>query len=143
MVNIVSQEKLIKKTYPVIYDGDCGFCQATVSFVKKFDWLNKFQFIPFQEQNVFKKYTHLTKENCEKEIYLIKGDVGDVKNYYGGYDAFKIMTLFLPVTFLISWFFFLPPVVQMGRMVYKMVAKNRHRIKLGDKVCKTEKNVNN
>ena len=139
MVCIVQENKLINKTYPVIYDGDCGFCQATVNLVKKLDWLNRFEFIPFQNENVFKKYVYLIKEKCKKEIFLIKGDLRNKKNYYGGYDAFKWISLFLPITFLVSWVFFLPGVVQIGRIVYRVVAENRHKIKLGDKVCKIDK----
>ena len=61
---------------------------------------------------------------------------GNAKKYFPGYDAFKMMTLFIPLTMLFGWFFFLPGVVQLGRIIYKIVAKNRHRIKLGDKTCK-------
>ena len=116
----------------VIYDGDCGFCQSTVNTLKKLDWLKSFIFIPFQNETVLTKYPFITKEMCEKEIYL----VSENKKYYGGYDAFKIMSVYLPLTFLISWFFFLPGVVQIGRLVYKLIAKNRHKIKIGNKVCK-------
>ena len=124
-----------KERYFVIYDGDCGFCQSTVDLVKKLDWLSKFNFIPFQSEDVFKKFNKLNKEKCEKEIYLVK-EVNGEQNYYGGYDAFKIMAVYLPVTFLISWFFFLPPVVQIGRIVYRLIAENRHKIKVGNKFCK-------
>ncbi len=102
MVCIVLKNKSINKTYPVIYDGDCGFCQAIVNLIKKLDWLGKCEFIPFQDKNTFKKYSYLTKEKCEKEIFLIRGDIANEKNYYGGYDAFKWIALFLPLTFLIA-----------------------------------------
>ena len=118
--------------YIVIFDGDCGFCQSTVNLIKKLDWLKSFEFTPFQNEGVLKKYNSVTKEMCEKEIYL----VSENGKYYGGYDAFKIMSVYLPLTFLISWFFFLPGVVQIGRLVYKLIAKNRHKIKIGNKVCK-------
>ena len=124
-----------KKT--VIYDGDCGFCQATVNLIKKIDWLNQFTFVKFQDENVLNKHSFLTKEMCEKEIYLCKL-IGKEKKYYGGYDAFKIMSFYLPITFFISWFFFLPGVIQIGRVVYRFIAKNRHKIKIGDKVCKID-----
>ena len=118
----------------VIYDGDCGFCQKTVSILKKFDWLRKFDFKPFQDNDVLKKYDKLSREMCEKEIFLIQPN----GNYYGGYDAFKMMALFLPITFLFSWFFFLPGVTCLGRIIYKNVAQNRHKIKIGKKVCKSK-----
>ena len=121
----------------VIYDGDCGFCQATVEVIKKLDWFQRFNFAPFQKEGVLKKHNSLTKEMCEKEIYLCEEN-RDKKKYYGGYDAFKIMSLYIPVTFLISWFFFLPGVVQMGRSSYKKIASNRHLISLNKK-CQINK----
>lgn len=123
------------KKYSVIYDGDCGFCQATVNFVKKLDWLRKFDFIPFQMEGVFEKYDQINKERCKKELFLIKPN----GKYYGGYDGFKIMSVYMPLTFLISWFFFLPGITQIGRMIYKIIAENRHKIRIGKKICKVSK----
>ncbi len=119
----------------VVFDGDCGFCQTTVDFIKKIDWLKKFDFVPYQKDDFLRKYSFLTPEMCEKEIFLIKEN----GKYYGGYDAFKIMSLYLPLTFFVSWFFFLPGVVHLGRIIYKIIAANRHKIRLGDKVCKVSR----
>ena len=126
---------MAKKKNIVIYDGDCGFCQGTVNIIKNLDWLSKFEFIPFQNETILEKYNCLAKEKCEKEIFLIRESTNS-KTYYAGYDAFKIVTLFLPITFLISWFFFLPGVSHSGKFVYKLIAENRHKIKIGKKVCK-------
>ena len=130
----MSAEKQIGN-YFVIYDGDCGFCQSTVNLIKRIDWLQKFKFVPFQSEKTFKTFSELTPEMCQKEIFLVKV-YENKKKYFSGYDAFKMMMLFIPITMAFSWFFFLPGVVQLGRIVYKIVAKNRHRIKLGDKTCK-------
>lgn len=119
--------------YVVIYDGECGFCKSTVDLIKQLDWLGKFEFIPFQEKGILEK-CNLTKEMCEKEMFLVMPD----GKFYGGYDAFKIMALYFPVTFLISWFFFLPGITHLGRSVYRRIAENRHKIKIGNKVCKTK-----
>ncbi len=122
------------KELVVIFDGDCGFCQSIVNVLKKIDWLKKFKYIPFQEENVFNKYNQLTVEMCQKEMFLIK----PTGEYYGGYDAFKIMSIYLPITFLVSWFFFLPGVTCIGRCVYKFIAENRHKIRVGKMVCKVD-----
>ena len=132
-------KEYINKSYFVVYDGDCGFCQSTVNLIKKFDWLHKFRFIPFQDEKVFKTVDELTPEMCKKEIFLVKLSDSS-KKYFPGYDAFKMMTLFIPITMLVSWFFFLPGVVQLGRIAYKIVAKNRHRIKVGNKSCEIDSN---
>ena len=119
----------------IIYDGDCGFCQTTVDLINKLDWLHSFKFVPYQKDDTLEKYNFLTAEMCEKQIYLVKPN----GRYYGGYDAFKIMSLYLPLTFLISWFFFLPGIVHLGRFIYKVIAANRHKIRLGNKMCKVTK----
>ena len=128
-------EEQTKSNCYVIYDGDCGFCQSTVNVIKKIDWLQKFKFVPFQDKKTFKIFEELTPEMCQQEIFLVKLK-GNEKIYFPGYDAFKMMTLFIPATMIFSWFFFLPGIVQIGRIIYKIVAKNRHRIKAGDKACK-------
>lgn len=131
---MLKQEK-INENYFVVYDGDCGFCQSTVNLIKKFDWLQKFTFVTFQDEKLFKTFNELTPQMCQKELFFVKSN-GISKKYFPGYDAFKMMTLFIPITMLFSWFFFLPGVTHLGRIIYKIVAKNRHRIKLGDKICK-------
>ncbi len=132
-------EERINRSYFVVYDGDCSFCQSTVNLIKRFDWLQKFKFIPFQDEKAFKTFKELTPAMCKKELFLVKSN-GDEKKYFPGYDAFKMMTLFIPATMLFSWFFFLPGVVQLGRIIYKIVAKNRHRIKVGNNSCKIDSN---
>lgn len=124
-----------EEEYFVIYDGDCGFCEKTVSIIKSLDWFSKLRFLPFQQEGILLKFNELTKEKCEKEIYLLKKHDKGYK-YYAGYDAFKIMTVLLPSTFLISPFFFLPGVVQVGRIIYRKIAENRHKISIGNKACK-------
>jgi predicted DCC family thiol-disulfide oxidoreductase YuxK len=137
-VNRVSTKIIMimnKEEFSVIYDGDCGFCQTTVNLLRKLDWLKKFRYFPFQGEGVFKTFPMLTKEMCQREMFLVMPN----GKFYGGYDAFKIMTLYFPVTFLISWFFFLPGIIHIGRFVYRRIAENRHKIKIGNKVCKTDK----
>lgn len=125
----------MRNKHIVIYDGDCGFCQKTVQVIRTFDWLNKLSFIPFQQENILNNYKDLSIERCKKEIILVIENERE-KFYFGGYDAFKKMTLYLPLTFLISWFFFLPPVAWLGRIVYKKIALNRHKILTGNTKCK-------
>lgn len=114
----------------VVFDGDCGFCKSSVNVIRKLDWLKKISYIPFQQEGVFNKYKFLTKEMCSKELFLILPS----GKCYGGYDAFNRILLILPITFLFSWFFFLPGIIQVGKWTYKLIAKNRHRFGSG-KVC--------
>ena len=121
----------------VIYDGDCGFCQKSIQIVQKLDWLKKLNCIPFQTENLLQSYKDLSIERCKKEIILVI-ETKEGKTYFGGYDAFKKMIVYFPLTFLFSWFFFLPPVARVGRIVYKKIAENRHRIKISGAACKIE-----
>lgn len=118
----------------LIYDGNCRFCKTTAGLIKSLDWLKRFTFIPFQDENVYEKFPKLSKETCEKEIYLILEKENTTK-YFAGYDAFKTITSFLPMTFLLSWILFLPGVSHCGKSIYKVVAKNRYRASS----CKSEK----
>lgn len=131
MIVLVMKNKNI-----VLYDGDCGFCQKSVQIIQSLDWLKKFSFVPFQKDDLLNNYKDLSIDRCKKEIILVIENEKE-KFYFGGYDAFKRMTVYLPLTFLLSWFFFLPPVAWFGRIVYKKIAENRHRISIGSSKCKT------
>ncbi len=106
----------------VYFDGDCGFCTRTVQVIEHLDLLNRFEFVSFRKKAILvdKKFP---AERADSEVLMNrKGE------WIGGYDVFREMAKKLPLTLLIVPFLYLPPVPQVGRLIYKWVARNRQRI---------------
>jgi len=108
----------------VIYDGDCGICEKFKKIVMRLDWFHRFEFEPFQQDQIFLTYPWLSREECEKELKLIE----DEKNVFGGADAVLKICFKVPLLMIVGRLFWIPPLRQFARWAYVKVANNRHRI---------------
>ncbi|MDX1350763.1 MAG: DUF393 domain-containing protein [Putridiphycobacter sp.] len=120
------------KTTIVLYDGDCGFCNQSVQFILKNRKHNHFQFTPLQSDIAEQLLSgfHITI-NMET-LYVIKNGktyekssailalINDLKNRYQ----------FLKLGYLVPTF--------MRDGVYKLISKNRHKLKTGFCVIPTD-----
>ena len=103
------------------YDGECGFC-ATAA--RRLSWLDLFggvAWIPYQTLEAPPR--GLSWDDLGKAAYL---DTGRVELYQGFY-AVRMLTLRLVPLLVLAPFFWLPGVSHVGVVVYRWVARNRHR----------------
>lgn len=91
----------------VIYDGGCGFCKLWVSRLKRMDFFGKLRFLPMQEQL--------------SEMKLVVGE-----KTYGGFQAFRRLTLALPMLYPLILLVYFPGASFIGNIIYRFIAKNRH-----------------
>ncbi|MHA2364970.1 MAG: thiol-disulfide oxidoreductase DCC family protein [Candidatus Hodarchaeales archaeon] len=115
----------------IIFDGDCGLCNAFRKFVKQLDKNNLLLFRPYQNRKYLKKY-RISQDEAGKELYLIKANNEIFK---GSIAVFKVIT-FLPS--------FWKALGQVGVVFspiiepfYRIIANKRHFIsqKLGMTAC--------
>ncbi len=99
----------------VLYDGNCGFCQQSVRQLQVMDLLGRLNCQPSLE--------------AMKEVKLVVGD-----KIYGGFFAFRRLTLMLPMLYPLAIVFYLPGMGLLGPAVYQLIAKNRY---LFNHVCST------
>ena len=99
----------------LLYDGDCGFCLQSVRQLQVMDLFGRL--------------------NCQPSptvISEVKVSVGD--KVYGGFFAFRRLTLMLPMLYPLAIIFYLPGMGLIGPLVYRCIAKNRY---LFNHVCST------
>ena len=68
-------------TITVIFDGDCEFCQQSVTWIQQKLAVNA---IAFQTADI--QPFNLTKEQCAKQLYVISGS-----HTYAGADAIRYL----------------------------------------------------
>lgn len=115
----------------VFYDGDCGFCNASVQFILKKRKVNFF-FTPLQSD--WSKET-LTQHNIQIDmatIYFKK----DNKVYDRSTAALKICKGLKGGYPILMVFWIVPKFIRDG--VYNIIAKRRHRIRAGYCAIPTE-----
>ncbi|MEI6398396.1 MAG: DUF393 domain-containing protein [Pseudomonadota bacterium] len=118
----------------VIYDGDCGICTHTVRLLRIFDWAQRLTFFSNSDPTTFDKFPDVSLERSREEILVQDPRTG----WYGGFEACEWIACRIPLLWILVPFTLLPGVDILGAKIYKMLARNRHKISLalGLKACK-------
>ncbi|MBX7103025.1 MAG: DUF393 domain-containing protein [Gemmataceae bacterium] len=110
----------------VLFDGDCAFCQKSVSILRKLDWLHRLECRDARDTaNWPASEQPLEMDRLLEEMHVVPPGG---KRAYAGFDAFRWMSWRLPATWLIAPFLYIPGVPWLGRKVYLWVAKNRYKL---------------
>ena len=80
----------------ILYDGDCGFCTSTKRWAERLDLDRVYEWRPFQS-GAGRAYG-IADEAATERLYLV--DRGKI---YSGFRAFKIMVLYNPVSYLVTY----------------------------------------
>ncbi|MFH2202827.1 MAG: DUF393 domain-containing protein [Elusimicrobiota bacterium] len=105
----------------VVYDGECGFCTGSLRWLKRLDWLRRFDALPYQSAEVYRRFPQLRREDCTRELHLCFAN-GDI---YKGGDAIGRILLRLPLTFPLGALASLPPLAAALRAIYPAIACRR------------------
>jgi predicted DCC family thiol-disulfide oxidoreductase YuxK len=106
----------------LVYDGDCGFCTTTVRW-----WERRSRTAPtvVAWQMADLERLGLDAERCQESVQWVGAD-GDVSE---GADAVAAALVagggfWVPVGRIMAW----PGIIHLARYVYRLVARNRHRL---------------
>ena len=106
------------------YDGECGFCRATVARLRRLDWRRRVQWTDFRTAGTLPadaSWERLTAEAC----------LDDGRHRYWGFDAFRELARRLPLLWPLWALFRLPGAGVVGHPAYRWVARHRYRISRG------------
>ncbi|MCB9771110.1 MAG: DUF393 domain-containing protein [Candidatus Omnitrophica bacterium] len=107
----------------VVFDGHCQFCCASVEMIKVMDLFGRLTFVDYQTVLDFSTlHRDLTKKKGHSQLYLIDSH-GDL---YGGFFAFRRMTLLLPMLYPTLLLVYFPGASILGSLLYRWVAQNRY-----------------
>ncbi|MFC7747206.1 thiol-disulfide oxidoreductase DCC family protein [Lentibacillus kimchii] len=108
--------------HTVFYDARCPLCSSVKWVVGKLDWFRRIRWIPVQDAENNNDYSFLKNRDIYDRIQMLssKGRI-----YEGFYTIRKILTL-LPVTFPVSWLFYLPYIDRILSPLYMWVSRNRY-----------------
>jgi len=137
----------------VIYDGDCGICAKTRRWFEALDFESAFRWTTFQSGTGDR--FGISRDALAKRLHIVV----DGRQIAEGFQAFKQMLLYNPVTYFLmlgillslhwgpAWArslaiagmiaFFFPAFDRVGQAAYDLVARNRSRIG-SDPTCAVE-----
>jgi predicted DCC family thiol-disulfide oxidoreductase YuxK len=105
----------------VFYDGDCGFCQASLNFVRSYDYNRRLKFIPYQDPQNKINYPMIDLSYSDMGIQVLSPDGTITKDEAGFATCFVAM----PGFWLLGKFIVFPLVRPFAKIVYKFIARNR------------------
>ena len=107
----------------LLYDGQCGFCVASVRRLRVLDlfgWVDPLDF--HKQPDLSAIHPSLTPERCRSEMVLLEPE-GRVS---GGFEAFARLCLHLPLLMSLVPLVYVPGMGWLGTRVYRWVAKHRY-----------------
>ncbi|GDY12562.1 hypothetical protein LBMAG53_14400 [Planctomycetota bacterium] len=117
----------------VVFDGDCGICQASVGWIRRLDWRGRFAFRPNQDPSVYQEFPQLSPVACADSVHL-----ADRRGHaLSGADACRGILRCLPLTAPLAVLLAIPPIPWLLRRAYPFIARRRRAlsIRLGLSAC--------
>lgn len=109
--------------WDVIYDGDCGICEATRGVGERLDWLGLFRWRPNSDPGVLADHPHLTREALDRAIHVVgRGRTLE------GFEAARFLMLRWPLASLAGLFLHLPGMRRPGDLAYRWIADHRKTV---------------
>lgn len=118
-------------TWTLIYDGDCRFCRRFVRLLERWDRRGRLRAVPFQSAAELALLPPIARASLEQAMHLVSPD-GVV---LAGAAAAPAILRLLPGGRLLAWTFRIPGVPAFAEVVYRSVARNRHRLGCGSSTC--------
>jgi predicted DCC family thiol-disulfide oxidoreductase YuxK len=131
------------ETMTVVYDGDWGFCNKARRFFERVDPDRAFRWEPSQA-GASERFG-ITPQMARERAYLVAGG-----RVYGGFRAFRLMLLYNPAAYIVTYIvlaapgprdssfrnvlvaillvLFSPLFTPVGDALYRVLARNRHRL---------------
>lgn len=106
-----------------MWDGDCGFCQNSLEWLKKQNLQGNIEYVSFHEDSVKKWRETIGEESLKKSMFVVKNQT----ELFSRADGFRIL---LSLSIKWKWLSFLmglPLIKQCCNFGYQIIANNRYR----------------
>lgn len=109
----------------VLYDGECGICQATRRWAEQRDRLGHLCFVPYQHADLEALAPGLSPDMAARAIYAI---APEGQRYRGARAVFMILRRLPGVWGVVGAVGALPPLSLLAEPFYRLVARHRAAI---------------
>ncbi len=119
----------------VIYDGDCGICNALRQWAESRYTANRLKFVPYQTADLDSLAPGLTRASASRAVYTIRADG---KRLRGARAIFETLRYNAGIWRVVGRLGALPPVSWLAEPVYRIIAHHRMRVSrwLGLAACR-------
>lgn len=116
--------RLIHGRLTVLFDGDCGLCQRTMTVIRRLDVFGRVEICDVLRQwrILQNRYPQLSHRACIDDMHAVT-ETGAV---FTGFAAYRALAWVLPAGWLLLPLLYLPGVAWAGQRVYRRIADSRY-----------------
>ncbi len=126
IIELLRKKNVRKGQSLLIYDGDCGFCRTSIRRLCAMDPFGALKSVAYQsypdEKDLAALHPALNPATCQSQMHLLEPN----GTLYGGFAAFRRLTLRLPALWLLAPLAYFPGMSLLGNPAYRFIAKNRY-----------------
>jgi predicted DCC family thiol-disulfide oxidoreductase YuxK len=116
----------------LLYDGGCHFCIRSLRLLKRFDPNDRLELVDATDRDsIAHRFPQAAGSDLDAAMYAV-----DQHRVYRGFDAFRRALHETPALAWLLPFLYVPGIPQLGRLVYGMIARNRHSLGCTSEICK-------
>jgi predicted DCC family thiol-disulfide oxidoreductase YuxK len=110
----------------VLYDGTCGFCTRQARLAQRLGGgPDRVALLSTSIPGVLENRLGLTRESTNRQMFVEEELSG---RRYGGAAAVARLVRQVPLIGPLGWLYYVPGLHQLADALYRLVARNRHRI---------------
>lgn len=113
-----------QERYVVLYDGNCGFCEAQMRNLTALARPGAVQALNLHEPGVLARFPGLSHDECMTAMHLVTPE-GRV---YRGFEAAARAVATRPVLGWLAYTYYIPGLRQLCDALYRWIAARRYRI---------------
>ncbi len=118
----------------VIFDGQCGFCQAQVRRLARWDWTGRLAFVSLHDPRVQERYPDLTHEQLMQQMFVVDRS----GRRHGGAAAIRYLSRTLPALWWCAPLLHIPGTLPLWGMLYRFIARRRYAVWSRQASCSTQ-----
>jgi predicted DCC family thiol-disulfide oxidoreductase YuxK len=105
----------------VLYDDQCPLCTFQMRLLTWLDWFGALSLVPLSSDRAAAAAPQLQREDLQAEIHCIAAS----GRIYRGARCIRFVGMRLPLLIPVALFLWIPGIIQIAEIVYRVVANNR------------------
>jgi predicted DCC family thiol-disulfide oxidoreductase YuxK len=106
----------------VLYDDQCPLCTFQMRLLSWMDWSNRLALVPLSSDTARNAAPSISQDELRSAIHCVTPE-GKI---HRGARAIRFASLRLPLLVPVALFLWIPGVIQIAEVVYRVISENRY-----------------
>lgn len=108
----------------LLFDGSCSLCRRASERLVRLAAPNTIQRLSFRDPGVLDRFPQISAAACEQAMQLVLDDGRVISGAHAAFAALATRWYLRPAL----WLYLIPGIRQLTDALYRLIARNRHRL---------------